>query len=151
MKIKGTHTYIGADNKQEPVRKDIELDVLGFNNLNLTGKNIDEFYVALYFNNAEDVVTTGEVGELADYKFNNVSAFYNGYANGPDHIREIEIRLEDTDNYYNRNIITAKVSTMNGATEEFVNQLWNELDSIVEVETGYSIDDNLGAEKEKAS
>ena len=150
MKIKGTHTYIGADNKQEPVRKDIELDVLGFNNLNLTGKNIDEFYVALYFNNAEDVVTTGEVGELADYKFNNVSAFYNGYANGPDHIREIEIRLEDTDNYYNRNIITAKVSTMNGATEEFVNQLWNELDSIVEVETGYSIDDNLGAEKEKA-
>ena len=150
MKIKGTHTYIGADNKQEPVRKDIELDVLGFNNLNLTGKNIDEFYVALYFNNAEDVVTTGEVGELADYKFNNVSAFYNGYANGPDHIREIEIRLEDTDNYYNRNIITAKVSTMNGATEEFVNQLWNELDSIVEAETGSSIDDNLGAEKEKA-
>ena len=150
MKIKGTHTYIGADNKQEPVRKDIELDVLGFNNLNLTGKNIDEFYVALYFNNAEDVVSTGEVGELADYKFNNVSAFYNGYANGPDHIREIEIRLEDTDNYYNRNIITAKVSTMNGATEEFVNQLWNELDSIVEAETGSSIDDNLGAEKEKA-
>ena len=150
MKVKGTHTYIGADNKQEPVRKDIELDILGFDNLNLTGKNIDEFYVALYFNNAEDVVTTGEVGELADYKFNNVSAFYNGYANGPDHIREIEIRLEDTDNYYNRNIITAKVSTMNGATEEFVNQLWNELDSIVEAETGSSIDDNLGAEKEKA-
>ena len=150
MKVKGTHTYIGADNKQEPVRKDIELDILGFDNLNLTGKNIDEFYVALYFNNAEDVVTTGEVGELADYKFNNVSAFYNGYADGPDHIREIEIRLEDTDNYYNRNIITAKVSIMNGATEEFVNQLWNELDSIVEVETGSSIDDNLGAEKEKA-
>lgn len=150
MKVKGTHTYIGADNKQEPVRKDIELDIIGFDNLNLTGKNIDEFYVALYFNNAEDVVTTGEVGELADYKFNNVSAFYNGYANGPEHIREIDIRLEDTDNYYNRNIITAKVSTMNGATEEFVNQLWNELDSIVEAETGSSIDDNLGAEKEKA-
>ena len=150
MKVKGTNTYIGADNKQEPVRKDIELDIIGFDNLNLTGKNIDEFYVALYFNNAEDVVTTGEVGELADYKFNNVSAFYNGYADGPDHIREIEIRLEDTDNYYNRNIITAKVSTMNGATEEFVNQLWNELDSIVEAETGSNIDDNLGAEKEKA-
>ena len=148
MKIKGTHTYIGADNQQEVQKEDIELDVLGFNNINVTGKNTDEFDVSVYFNNAEDVVSTGD--ELDNYKFNSATAFYNGYANGPDHIREINIRLEDTDNYYNRNIITTTISTMNGATEEFVNQMWEELNEVVEVETGYDIDTILGTEKEKA-